>query len=137
MTTAAGLMTFTDFERLPEPPSGYYELHHGQPVLMPPRKKTHMMIQQVLIDLLRPLVADQGFMTSEFAFQPTSEYESWQADVGFVSQARWNLDQNEYVFGCAGFGHRSSVTKQHDGRSIGPTEHLPQEWLHCVLDCGP
>jgi Uma2 family endonuclease len=100
MNVAAELMTFAGFERLPEPASGYYELHHGRPVLMPPRKKMHMTLQQVLADLLRPLIADRGFLTIEFAFRPTAEYEAWQADVGFVSQERWDGDQNDYFLGA-------------------------------------
>src|SRR5438034_5010999 len=89
------LLTFAEFEKLPDPPTGHLELHHGHIVLMPPRKKLHMRIQQALFDLLAPLLRGLGFLTTEFAFRPALEYEAWQCDLGFVSQQRWDADDNE------------------------------------------
>jgi Uma2 family endonuclease len=94
------LMTFAEFLKVPDPPSGHYELHHGELVLMPPRKKLHATIQQTVMDLLSPLVHRKGFLTIEFPFRPTPEYEAWQADIGFVSQERWDRDDNDYFLGA-------------------------------------
>jgi len=93
-------MTFAQFENLPDPPSGHYELHHGELILMPPRIKQHMQIQQVLYDLLSPTLSGLGFLTIEFAFRPAPEYEYWQADLAWVSQARWEADRNDYFMGA-------------------------------------
>jgi Uma2 family endonuclease len=38
-------MTFAEFLMLPDPPAGHYELHHGEVVPMPPRKRLHGKIQ--------------------------------------------------------------------------------------------
>jgi Uma2 family endonuclease len=48
-------MTFAEFLVLPDPPTGHYELHHGEVVLMPPRKRLHVKIQQALLELLLSL----------------------------------------------------------------------------------
>ena len=100
MSVETGLMTFAEFLELPDPQAGHYELHHGQPVLMPPRKKVHVQVQQVLFDLLSPLLRDLGFLTCELPFRPAPEYESWQCDVGFVRQSRWEADDNDYFLGA-------------------------------------
>ena len=100
MSVDAGLTTFAEFEKFPDPVAGHYELHHGQVVLMPPRKKVHMQIQQVLFDLLSPLLGGLGFLTIEFAFRPAPEYEAWQCGIGFALQDRWDKDDHEYFLGA-------------------------------------
>jgi Uma2 family endonuclease len=96
----AGVTTFAEFLAIPDPPAGHYELHHGEVVLMPPRKRLHAKIQQVLSDLLSPLVRGRGFMTIEFPFCPAPEYEAWQADVAFVAKDRWEKDDADYFSGA-------------------------------------
>ena len=103
MEPTSGLMTFAEFERLPDPKAGHYELHHGQVVLIPPRKKLHFKIQLALFDLLAPLLRGLGEFATEFPFRPAREYESWQADLGFVRQARWDADHNDYFLGAPDF----------------------------------
>jgi Uma2 family endonuclease len=93
-------MTFAEFLMLPDPPAGHYELHHGEVVLMPPRKRLHVKIQQALLELLLPLTRDRGFMTIEFPFRPEPEYEAWQADVAFVANDRWEKDDVDYFSGA-------------------------------------
>jgi Uma2 family endonuclease len=94
-----GLITFEEFENLPDPPGGYYELHHGQVVFMPIRKLPHALIQDVLSDLLKPLARAKGRVMTEFPFRPGAEYEGWQADVGFAASARWQRGA-DYFFGA-------------------------------------
>jgi len=96
MSTRAGLVTFAEFEKRPDPPAGHYEPHHGEIVLVPPRQKVHMKVQQSLFALLMPLLEGRGFLTIEFAFSAAPEHEAWQADIGFVSQERWEHDDNAY-----------------------------------------
>jgi Uma2 family endonuclease len=99
MSVHTGVLTVEEFLKLPDPKEGHNELHHGELAHMPPRKKLHMKTQQTLFGLLLPLVEGRGFLTIEFAFRPASELEMWQADLGFVSQERWDKDTNEYSLG--------------------------------------
>jgi Uma2 family endonuclease len=94
------LMTFAEFEKLADPAAGHYELHHGELVLMPPRKKTHVKVQRKLFRLLLPFLDHLGFFDTELPFRPAPEYESWQCDIGFISQQRWDRDENEYFLGA-------------------------------------
>jgi Uma2 family endonuclease len=94
------LMTFAEFEKLSDPLEGRLELHHGRIVHTPPRKKLHVQIQQALFDILAPLLRGRGFITVELPFRPATEYEAWVADIGFVSQARWDADRNDYFAGA-------------------------------------
>jgi Uma2 family endonuclease len=94
------IMTFEEFLRLPDPPDGHYELHHSEVVLMPPRKRQHVKIQQVLLELFLPLTHGKGFVTIEFPFRPEPEYEAWQADLAFVVKGRWEKDDADYFSGA-------------------------------------
>ncbi len=86
-TVQAGLVTFDEFVNLPDPESGHLELHHGQVILVPPRKHSHAEIQQTLMEMLLPLTGGKGFITLEFPFRAPG-HESWQADLGFVRRER-------------------------------------------------
>jgi Uma2 family endonuclease len=83
---------------LPDPPSGHLELHHGQVILVPPRKHRHAEIQQALLELLQPLTRGKGFLTLEFPFRAPG-HESWQADVGFVREDR-RAGITDYLMGA-------------------------------------
>ena len=100
MAVETGLMTFAEFEQLAGPPSGHYELHHGELVHVPPRNKHHFSLQQVIYDLLLPLLGTLGRLGVEFPFRPKPEHEAWEADVAFVSAERWNRDHNDYFLGA-------------------------------------
>jgi len=99
MEAQTALMTFAEFERLPDPPSGHLELHHGEVVSMPPRIISHFEIQGALLMLLRELEAF-GRLSGEFPFQPTPEHEYWTADIGFVAKARWLAKTGKYFIGA-------------------------------------
>ena len=99
MSTVTGLVTFEEFDKLPDPPGGRYELHHGQVVLMPFRKFLHAMVQDVLADLLKPVARGKGLVMTEFPFRPEAEYEGWQADVAFVTMERAR-HAGDYLFGA-------------------------------------
>ena len=100
MATQTALMTFAEFERMSEPREGHYELHHGLLIHMPPRKKGHVRVQQALLNLLMPPARGKGFVTNEFPFRPSPEYEAWQADVAFVTKDRWDRDDSDYFAGA-------------------------------------
>jgi Uma2 family endonuclease len=95
----ARLVTFAEFENLPDPPEGHVELHHGQVVLMPPRKIPHAIVQENLSDLLKPLAHRKGWVATEFPFRPRPEYESWQADLAFATNGRLK-STDDYLSGA-------------------------------------
>jgi Uma2 family endonuclease len=92
------LKTFDEFLLLPNPPSGYLELHHEQVILVSPRKHLHAEIQQALLELLLPLARGKGFLTNEFPFRAPG-HEAWQADAGFVRQER-RIAISDYLTGA-------------------------------------
>ena len=98
MGTAETFTTFDEFLNLPDPPSGHLELHHGQVILVPPRKHRHAEIQQALLELLLPLTRGKGFLTNEFPFRAPG-HEAWQADVGFVREDR-RAGITDYLMGA-------------------------------------
>jgi len=97
-TVQTGLTTFDEFLLLPNPPSGHLELHHGQVILVPPRKHLYAKIQQALLELLLPLTRDKGFLTIEFPFRAPGR-EAWQADIGFVREDQ-SIAIGDYLTGA-------------------------------------
>ena len=90
MTAAAtGLLTFAEFERLPEPAGFCYELHHGELVEMSGPVHEHYAIQRRLRRLLEVAAGLSGEVDIEMGFRPLPEHEYRRADVAFVSAARW------------------------------------------------
>jgi Uma2 family endonuclease len=83
-------MTFAEFEQLPDPPGGRYELHHGELVFVAPPKHRHYLVQRRLRQLLEPLAASFGVVDIEIGFRPLPEHEYWTADVIFMTTERWN-----------------------------------------------
>jgi Uma2 family endonuclease len=98
MGTIQTFTTFDEFLNLPDPPSGHLELHHGQVILVPPRKHRHAEIQQAILELLLPLTRGKGFLTNEFPFRAPG-HEAWQADVGFVREER-RAGITDYLMGA-------------------------------------
>ena len=90
------LMSFAEFERLPETPRGFrYELRHGEPVQMPPPNRTHYLVQRRLRQYLEKAAGSTGEVDIEMPFRPLPEREYWQADVAFVSRTRWDQIPDE------------------------------------------
>jgi Uma2 family endonuclease len=97
-TVETALVTFEEFLNLPNPPSGHLELHHGQVIIVPPRKHSHAEIQQALLELLLPFTRGRGFITNEFPFRAPG-HEAWQAGVGFVREDR-RAEIGDYLMGA-------------------------------------
>jgi Uma2 family endonuclease len=88
-TTTSKLMTFAEFEQLPDTPQGFpFELRHGELVNMAPPKFEHTQVQSRLRDLLQNAAGDLGVAAIEFGFRLLPEYEYRVADVVFVSNVR-------------------------------------------------
>jgi len=96
-----GLLTVEEFLRLPDPPEGHYELHHGELVAMPPPKKGRQRIQNRLQRLLQRFAGEHYVVHMEMAFRPTPEHEVWVADVGCVSVDRDDATAaDDYLIGA-------------------------------------
>jgi Uma2 family endonuclease len=90
-STPAKLMTYAEFERLPDHPAGlHYELRHGELVKLAPPKHQHYRVQQRLRRLLENAAGNAGEVGTEMGYRPRPEYEYWEAGVAFLSRARWN-----------------------------------------------
>jgi Uma2 family endonuclease len=101
-TTTTKLMTFAEFEQLPDPPEGFrLELRHGELFQLPPAKWNHFLLQDRLRALLQNAAAETGKVATEFGFRPTLENEYLIADVAFASMERWkSTDPNGYFSGA-------------------------------------
>jgi Uma2 family endonuclease len=86
--TETALLTVEEFEKIPDPPGGRYELHHGELVQVPPPVKEHANIGRQLWRILDRICAG-WYVDKEFAFRPLPEYEVWAADVAMVREQRW------------------------------------------------
>ena len=83
------LLTVADYERLPDPPGGRYELRHGEAVFARYPVREHKFRQRLLRDLLQPAVKPLGFFVdTEYPYRPLPENEVWAADVACVFAAR-------------------------------------------------
>ena len=82
------LLSVEEFLKLPDPPEGHIELHHGEVVVLPPPRRGHQRIQDRITLLLKRLAGASGVVQMEMAFRPTPEHTVWQADVACVSAAR-------------------------------------------------
>ncbi len=89
-TTHTRLVTFAEFERLPNPLSGRLELRHGELVQLAPPQHKHYLVQRRLRKLLEEAAGSAGEAGTEFAFRAQPEYEYRVADVAFISKTTWN-----------------------------------------------
>ena len=99
-TSTTRLITFAEFEQLPDPRFGRHELRHGEPVIVAPPKLKHSIVQRRLRRLLEAAAGETGIVDSEFGFRPLPEGEFRIADVVFISQTRWQgIDLDGYFEG--------------------------------------
>lgn len=101
-STTTKLMTFAEFEQLPNPPEGFrLELRHGELFQLPPPKFPHSRVQWQLRRLLERAAGDAAIVTTEFGFRPTPENDYLIADVVFASTERWkSTDPQGYFSGA-------------------------------------
>jgi Uma2 family endonuclease len=96
MATTTSLMTFAQFEQMPED-GRRYELRNGEPIEVPLPLHRHSIPQWKLFWLLHKALGAHGQVIAEQGFRPTADYEYRVADVAFVSKVRWDaipLDGN-------------------------------------------
>ena len=83
------LVTVEEYERMPDPPGGRYELHHGEVVFVTFPVREHKELQRRLRKLLEPLAAPLYFLVdTEYPYRPLPENEVWGADVACLLTAR-------------------------------------------------
>ena len=87
-TTPTRLMTFTEFEQLPDAAEGRYELRHGELITVAPPKWDHYMCQGRLWRLLADAAGTRGLTGAEMAYRATPEHEFRFADVAYISAER-------------------------------------------------
>lgn len=88
-TIPTRLLTFAEFEQLPDPKTGRYELRHGELVTVSPPKHKHYAIQHRLRRLLETTAGDAAEVEIEMAFRARPEYEYRIADVVVLTKQRW------------------------------------------------
>jgi len=97
------LLTVEEYERIPDPPGGRYELHHGEAVFVAYPVRQHKDLQRLLRKLLEVLAEPHGFIVdTEYPYRPLPENEVWGADVACVRAQRnrvvkWLIGSPELV----------------------------------------
>lgn len=87
-STPTRLMTFAEFEQLPDPRDGRYELRRGELVKVPPPKYGHSLIHDILRELLTNAAAGAGRAFVEFGFRPKGNRDYRIADVAYAARER-------------------------------------------------
>ena len=83
------LFTVEEYEQIPDPPGGRYELHHGELVLVTYPVREHGDLQRRLQEMLATSGRLLGYLIAvEYPFRPLPRSEVWGADVACVSLAR-------------------------------------------------
>jgi Uma2 family endonuclease len=93
------LMTVEQFQALPERQDVLEELHWGCPVTLSRPKPWHIKLQIRIADLLRPLLAEVGYVITELPFRAIPQYDLRAADVAYISRERWDAAGNQELSG--------------------------------------
>jgi Uma2 family endonuclease len=97
--TTIRLMTFAEFERMPDPPDGSrMELRHGEPIIVAPPKLQHSRVQWRIRRMLESAAGDAGIVDKEIGFR-VHEHDYRIVDVAYVSRERWDTAQ-DYLDGA-------------------------------------
>jgi Uma2 family endonuclease len=98
------LFTVEEYEQIPDPPGGRYELHHGELVFVTWPVRQHKDLQRRLRKILETAAEPLGYVVdTEYPYRPLPESEVWGADVACLLSARheasekWLLGSPELV----------------------------------------
>ena len=84
-------ITVEEYERIPDPPGGRYELHHGEVAFVTFPVRQHKELQRRLRRMLEALPGAEGYIVdTEFPYRPLPENEVWGAEVACLSGARYD-----------------------------------------------
>lgn len=98
--TASELMTVAEFQSIPDPPGGRYELHLGELVFVTFARPEHNDLEHRLVDLLRPFARGRGVVRMEYPFRVMPEFDLRSADVAFISHRRREQMAGDYLAGA-------------------------------------
>ncbi len=98
-STTTRLMTVAEYEQIPNPPGGVYELYHGELVEVPFPQQPHVRAQWQLRRLLEAAAGHTGVVDKEVPYRPLPEHECWGADVAYLTRARWDAS-DRYLTGA-------------------------------------
>ena len=97
-------VTVAEWEKIPNPPDGHYELHHGEIVLVTRPVRRHWDLQRRLERLLAAVYEPARYVVGvEYPYRPLPENEIWGADVACIARERheavekWLLGSPEFV----------------------------------------
>jgi Uma2 family endonuclease len=83
------LLTVEEFEKIPDPPGGRFELRHGEAVFVTWPVRQHKDLQYHVRKLLEPMAEPRGFRVyEEYPYRPFPENEVWGADVVCIAESR-------------------------------------------------
>jgi Uma2 family endonuclease len=99
--TITRLMTFAEFEKLPDPQSCRYELRHGELVSMPPPVHRHVSLQYRIRRLLETRAPEGDIVREEMPFRLMPDHEYWVADVAYMPRAMWDRIDSKGYLDCA------------------------------------
>lgn len=99
MGATTQLMTFAEFEELPDEVCRNSELRHGELVQLAEPDQIHAWIQQRLMRLLDRRAEAFGIVGMEISFRPHGDHEYYRVDVAFVPAARWLPKRKGHLHG--------------------------------------
>ena len=83
------LYTVEEYEQIPDPPGGRYELHHGELVFVTYPVRQHGDLQRRLLDLVQPVARPLGYLVAmEYPYRPLPKSEVWGADFACLPLER-------------------------------------------------
>src|SRR5580700_1324754 len=88
--TTTKLMTFAEFERLPDEVCRRHELRHGELVEVPPPVHRHIWLQRRIRELLQARAPEGDIVEKEMPFRLMPDYEYWIVDVAYMTRAKWD-----------------------------------------------
>ena len=89
MSTATKLLTVEEFNAIPNPPGGVYELFNGQLVFVGYPEIGHKRCQRKIRQALETLIDASWVVQEEFPYRAAAEYQMWAADVALLRSTRY------------------------------------------------
>jgi Uma2 family endonuclease len=120
-TTPTRLLTFAEFEQLPDPKTGRYELRHGELVTVAFPVHERFLAQRGLRRLLEAVTGDEYEVETRMPFRAQPEHEYRVADVGLASEIidkkTLCLENGSREFWVVDIEHRQVEVSTPDGRT--------------------
>ncbi len=89
MSTATKLLTVEEFDAIPNPPGGVYELFNGELVFVGYPDIVHKLCQRQLRTLLSEAAGKSWVVEVEWPYRAEPEHQIWAADVAVISLERF------------------------------------------------